>query len=39
MKGVTTVLALRSEYGEPKKMLDDPDKYIDLTWYKKALAK
>jgi ABC-type nitrate/sulfonate/bicarbonate transport system substrate-binding protein len=39
MKGVTTVLALRSEYGEPKKTLDNPGKYIDLTWYKKALAK
>jgi ABC-type nitrate/sulfonate/bicarbonate transport system substrate-binding protein len=39
MKGVSTVLALRSEYGEPKKLLGDPGKYIDLTWYKKALAK
>jgi len=39
MKGVTTVLALRSEYGEPKRILGDPGKYIDLTWYKKALAK
>jgi len=39
MKGVRTVLALRSEYGEPKKTLADPGKYIDLTYYKKARAK
>ncbi len=39
MKGVRTVLALRSEYGEPKKALADPGKYIDLSYYKKAMAK
>ena len=39
MKGVREVLALRSEYGEPKKKLTDPGKYIDLTYYKQALAK
>jgi ABC-type nitrate/sulfonate/bicarbonate transport system substrate-binding protein len=39
MKGVREVLALRSEYGEPKKQLTDPGKYIDLTYYKKAMAK
>ena len=39
LPGIKTVLALRSEYGEPKKTLDNPRKYIDLTWYKKALAK
>jgi ABC-type nitrate/sulfonate/bicarbonate transport system substrate-binding protein len=39
MKGVRTVLALRSEYGEPKKALADPGKYIDLSYYKQALAK
>jgi ABC-type nitrate/sulfonate/bicarbonate transport system substrate-binding protein len=38
-KGVREVLALRSEYGEPKKALTDPAKYIDLTYYKKAMAK
>ncbi|HEX6841126.1 MAG TPA: ABC transporter substrate-binding protein [Stellaceae bacterium] len=37
--GVREVLALRSEYGEPKKKLSDPHKYIDLTYYKQATAK
>ncbi len=39
MEGVRTVLALRSEYGEPRKALTDPAKYIDLTYYEKALAR
>jgi ABC-type nitrate/sulfonate/bicarbonate transport system substrate-binding protein len=39
MAGVRAVLALRSEYGEPKKKLTDPAKYIDLSYYKEALAK
>ncbi len=39
MGGVRTVLALRSEYGEPRKTLTDPAKYIDLTYYDKALAR
>ena len=39
IKGVREVLALRSEYGEPKKQLTDPAKYIDLTYYKQATAK
>ena len=39
VKGVRQVLALRSEYGEPKKQLSDPGKYIDLAYYKKAMAK
>jgi ABC-type nitrate/sulfonate/bicarbonate transport system substrate-binding protein len=38
-EGVRTVLALRSEYGEPKKQLSDPDKYIDLRYYRAATAK
>lgn len=37
--GVRTVLALRSEYGEPRKALTDPGKYIDLSYYKKATTK
>lgn len=37
--GVRTVLALRSEYGEPKKALNDAGKYIDLSYYKEALAR
>jgi len=39
MAGVKTVLALRSEYGEPKKKLTDPNRYIDLSYYKQAIAK
>ena len=39
MQGVRTVLALRSEYGVPKKTLNDPAKYVDLRYYKAALAK
>ena len=37
--GVKIVLALRSEYGEPKKKLADPNRYIDLSYYKQAVAK
>jgi ABC-type nitrate/sulfonate/bicarbonate transport system substrate-binding protein len=37
--GVRTVLALRSEYGEPRKALKDPAKYIDLSYYRAARAK
>jgi ABC-type nitrate/sulfonate/bicarbonate transport system substrate-binding protein len=36
MKGVQTVLALRSKYGEPKKPLTDPAKYIDASYHAKA---
>jgi ABC-type nitrate/sulfonate/bicarbonate transport system substrate-binding protein len=39
MKGVRTVLALRSEYGEPKKALTDAKKYIDLSYYRAARGK
>jgi ABC-type nitrate/sulfonate/bicarbonate transport system substrate-binding protein len=35
--GVRTVLALRSEYGEPRKALSDPAKYYDPTWYDQAV--
>src|SRR5580658_1366175 len=38
MAGVRSVLALRSEYGEPRKTLDDPARYVDLSYYKEALA-
>jgi ABC-type nitrate/sulfonate/bicarbonate transport system substrate-binding protein len=37
--GVRTVLALRSEYGEPTKSLKDPAKYIDLSYYRTARGK
>jgi ABC-type nitrate/sulfonate/bicarbonate transport system substrate-binding protein len=36
IEGVATVLALRSEYGEPRKALTEPAKYYDPTWYNKA---
>ena len=36
--GIKTVLALRSQYGEPKKSLTNPAKYYDLSYYKKAMA-
>jgi len=39
MAGVRTVLALRSEYGEPRKKLTDPAKYVDLSYYKRAMAR
>ena len=35
--GVKTVLALRGEYATPKKNLTDPNKYIDLSYYEKAM--
>lgn len=36
LEGVKTVLALRSEYGEPRKSLTDPTKYVDLQFYGEA---
>jgi ABC-type nitrate/sulfonate/bicarbonate transport system substrate-binding protein len=36
MEGFKVVLALRAKYGEPKKALGDPMKYIDLELYRKA---
>lgn len=39
MDGVKTVLKLRSEYGEPKKALTHPAKYVDLSYYKRAMGK
>jgi ABC-type nitrate/sulfonate/bicarbonate transport system substrate-binding protein len=36
IQGVRKVLELRSEYGEPKKMLSDPTKYYDPTYYQAA---
>ena len=37
LPGVATVLKLRSAYAEPRKSLTDPNKYIDLAYYAKAL--
>jgi ABC-type nitrate/sulfonate/bicarbonate transport system substrate-binding protein len=36
VEGVKTVLALRSDYGEPRKTLTDPTKYFDLQYYTKS---
>ena len=36
--GLGTVLALRSEYVQPRKTLSDPMKYYDPSYYKKALG-
>ena len=38
LEGVKMLLSLRSDYGEPKKELKDPMKYVDLTYYAKATA-
>ncbi len=35
--GIDTVLKLRSEFGRPQKTLTDPDKYIDESYYRRAL--
>ena len=37
LEGLRRVLALRNQYGEPKKFLDDPMKYLDLSYYNRAL--
>lgn len=39
MKGVETVLRVRSRYGEPKKDMGPPSTYVDESFYKRALAK
>jgi len=36
IEGLKTVLALRSEYGEPKRTLTDPLRYVDLSYYDEA---
>lgn len=35
-EGARTVLKLRSEYGQPKKELTDPARYVDLSYYEQA---
>jgi ABC-type nitrate/sulfonate/bicarbonate transport system substrate-binding protein len=37
IEGVRRVLALRSQYGEPRKELTDPMRYYDPTFYRAAL--
>ena len=36
LEGARTVLKLRSEYGQPRKELTDPLRYIDLSYYEQA---
>jgi ABC-type nitrate/sulfonate/bicarbonate transport system substrate-binding protein len=37
LEGVRTVLQLRSKYAEPKKMLSDPARYYDASFYRAAM--
>jgi len=37
LAGMGTVLRLRSKFGSPQKTLSDPMKYVDLSYYRKAL--
>jgi hypothetical protein len=37
--GIGTVLALRSKYATPPKILNDPARYIDLRFYDKAFPR
>jgi ABC-type nitrate/sulfonate/bicarbonate transport system substrate-binding protein len=39
LEGIKTVLTLRSKFGEPKKALADPLKYIDTSYAEKASHK
>lgn len=39
LMGVRTVLALRSQYGEPQKKLVDVNKYIDERYYRMATSR
>ena len=36
LEGIRTVLALRSKYAQPQKVLSDPAKYIDETYLRAA---
>jgi ABC-type nitrate/sulfonate/bicarbonate transport system substrate-binding protein len=38
MQGVETVLKLRARHGEPRKEMGPPSKYVDLSYYEKALG-
>ena len=38
MAGLTTVLELRNQFGEPRKELAGLDKYIDLSYYEAAVS-
>jgi ABC-type nitrate/sulfonate/bicarbonate transport system substrate-binding protein len=36
-EGVDTVLRLRSEFGRPARLLTDPERYIDESYYRRAV--
>jgi ABC-type nitrate/sulfonate/bicarbonate transport system substrate-binding protein len=36
-EGIETVLKLRSEFGVPRKLLTEPDRYIDESYYRRAI--
>lgn len=38
MQGVETVLRLRAKHGEPRKEMGPSSKYVDLSFYERALA-
>ena len=38
MEGVKTLIALRNELSGAKRIEADPSKYVDLTYYEKAIA-
>jgi ABC-type nitrate/sulfonate/bicarbonate transport system substrate-binding protein len=38
MDGVRTVLSIRNEFATPKKDLNDPTKYVDLSYYNEAIG-
>jgi ABC-type nitrate/sulfonate/bicarbonate transport system substrate-binding protein len=37
-QGIANVMALRSRFGEPRKTLDDPKRYFDMSYHQKAAA-
>jgi hypothetical protein len=37
LEGARTVLELRSEFARPQENLTDPAKYIDESYYRKAM--
>ncbi len=38
MEGLKNVIELREQYGQPQKKLGAPEKYLDLSYYKKAMG-
>jgi ABC-type nitrate/sulfonate/bicarbonate transport system substrate-binding protein len=39
IEGIRTVLALRSAYGEPRKEMSDPYKYLNMAYYEEATGR